>query len=132
MLVVRSVYALGRRMAIAAGLGAALLVSAVPAANAASPQLVITSPAAASTTNDTTPVISGETGPLGAFIWCETTISIYEGEDTEAPPLQTLKAPEGECIWVSLPAAALESGTYTAVARGIGGWIEGAEWKEEE
>jgi hypothetical protein len=115
-------------MALATAL---LALGAAPAGAEAAPQLVITGPAAGSATNNTVPVFSGEIGPLEVFNWCETTVTLYAGTTTETTPAQTLdQTAEGECSWVTAPAAALEPGTYTAQASGRRWWLEGEEGEE--
>ena len=123
MLLLRAVASRGRVVTAAVALIAAL--GAAPAA-AAPAQLRITSPAPGSETNNTTPVISGELGPLEVFNWCETTVRLYAGESTAGEPLQTLaQNAEGACSWATAPAAALAAGTYTAQATGTRWWLAG-------
>ncbi len=127
MLLLRAIASRGRGAAAAVVLAAALVTAVGPApAAAAPPQLQITSPAPGSETNNTTPVISGEIGPLEVFNWCETTVRLYAGESAEGEPLQTLaQTAEGACSWAAASAATLEQGIYTAQATGTRWWIAG-------
>jgi hypothetical protein len=119
---------IGRRLRPASVIATfALALGFVPAAAATPPQLVITSPAQGSATNNTAPVFSGEVGPLEVFSSCEISVTLFAGATEHALP----QPPEGECNWVIAPAAPLEPGTYTAQASGARRWLEGEEEKEE-
>jgi hypothetical protein len=106
-----------RVRALSLSILAAAALTAIAAGPVAGAQAAvsITSPAAGSSTNNTTPSIAGTVEPLAeVFEMCSVEVSLYAGASASGPPLQTLHA-EG-CSWLTPPAAALEPGTYTAVA----------------
>src|SRR5258708_6412984 len=134
MLIVNSTApAIGRRLRWATVIAAAACALAfAPAAAAITPQLVLTSPAAGSATNNTMPVFSGEVDPLEALNGCEISVQLFKGATVGPTAVQTLpQTTEYECSWVTAPAAALEPGTYTAQASGTTRWREGEQFKEE-
>src|SRR5258707_491128 len=112
MLIVNSTApAIGRRLRWATVIAAAACALAfAPAAAAITPQLVLTSPAAGSATNNTMPVFSGEVDPLEALNGCEISVQLFKGATVGPTAVQTLpQTTEYECSWVTAPAPALES-----------------------
>jgi large repetitive protein len=117
----------GRNVARAFATALVALIALVAAqqgtALAAAPELTIEQPAAATATNNQTPVFSGKTNDVldsVTSVFDPVTLDIYAGTSAVGTPVQVWTAfalsVAAEGAWEIVPGAPLEQGEYTAVA----------------
>lgn len=80
------------------------------------PAVTLTSPAADSATNDTTPTFSGKAGTASGDLPA-ITVTIYDGDDTSGGVVRTLTTNASGGSWSVTPGSGLDEGTYTVRAQ---------------